>query len=125
MLSADVNLAPVGTVPVSYRVYESLQQGSVPVTILDQSAKTFCPYKGTRADLGNRSNNIGWEVPGTDRELGKLAQQLDTITSEEVRGMRRAVMALRDSHFTPAGSMAQLKRWFVDPSPMGSDVRCR
>ena len=122
MLAARLNICPVGSAPVSYRLFEALQQGSVPVVVHDNRG-IHLPYAGTRADVSGGS--LGWVVHCA--QLTKLVTStLAGVSDAEVKRRRVRILALRQSHFTPAGVVDQLRRWLAAPhEPAASDVRCR
>jgi hypothetical protein len=115
MLSADLTLCPVGSAPVSYRLYEALQQGGVPVYFFDDRG-AYVPYNGTAADLRaglgfvlpfNQMPTLRRLIHGPRRSLG----------TAELRARRQRILGLRDSHFTPSGVALQLGRW-SDPNSL-------
>ena len=123
MLATNLNLCPVGTAPVSYRLYESLQQGSVPVVIHDDRG-LYAPYEGTRADV--RDGSFAWVVHFDELERLVDSTLASHVHSHEVTKRRARILQLRDSHFTPAGVMRQLRGWLGSPHlPNSSDLRCR
>jgi hypothetical protein len=117
-LSADVNLCPIGTAPVSYRLFETLQMGVIPFHIYDHRGN-FVPYQGTKADVKKIGfvAKAGHETPVLKKIVG--------MKDEDIVAMRKGIMELRDSHFTPKGAMDQLKKWLQDPGGTVSDLRCR
>lgn len=120
MLASAVNLCPVGTAAVSYRLYEALQQGSIPVYVHDNRGP-HVPYANTHADVGN----LGWVVHFDALEewvQGSLAN----LRPEEIAARRARILAVRETHYSPAGAMGQLYRWLKAPhDSTRSDLRCK
>merc|ERR1712232_866967 len=99
-------MCPSGSAPVSYRMYEALQMGSVPVYVHDERG-AFLPYKDTQADI---RHGMGWVVTFGNM----LAFMNDTVTGlsrHTIRQMRSRIIRFRTSHFTPAGVARQLRGW--------------
>ena len=121
MLQADINLAPIGTHPVSYRLFEALQQGSIPVHVYDQRG-VFLPYAGTDADI---HNGLGFVVPFAGlRNLTDWLQS-DAFGPKDVIRMRQKILKYRDTHFTAQGVVLQLKKFFESGGlDKKSDIRC-
>jgi len=119
MLSANVNLCPVGTAPVSYRLYEALQMGAICIYVYDRKGP-WIPYNGTKADV----RELGWVVPF--EELENLVDNVIIhLTEKDLAAKRKKILQYRDTHFTPSGTMAQIRKWLARPHEMeASDVRC-
>ena len=121
MLQADINLAPIGSAPVSYRLFEALQQGSIPVHVYDQRG-VFLPYAGTDADI---RNDLGFVVPFAGLQNLTDWLQSDAFGPKDVTRMRQKILKYRDTHFTPQGVVLQLKNFFESGGLDGkSDIRC-
>lgn len=122
MLSSGITLAPVGTAPVSYRLYEALQMGIPPLYIHDERG-AFIPYKGTQADISKLGLVVSFEE--ANNRIRELAE-LDTADFEALTQELRAEIAkVRDTHFTPHGVIGQLKKWLQKPqNEESSDIRC-
>ena len=129
MLEAHIALCPRGSAPATYRMYEALQMGLIPVYLWDEIA--WLPYCGTRADvrqIGGAALHLTPHVHDTrggwadDDELAHFARQVPLLGSSDFAKLHAAVLQLRDSHFTAVAVMAQL-RAFLD-SPSTSDLKC-
>jgi hypothetical protein len=92
--------------------------GVIPFYIYDKRGK-FLPYKGTQADV----QKIGF-VAKAGQETPVL-KKIVAMNDEDIVAMRKEIMGLRDSHFTPKGAMDQLKKWLQDPDGTTSDLHCR
>ena len=124
---AAFNLAPRGTGPTSFRFYEALQMGTIPVYIHD--GDLWLPYKWPlRHRDGGNPAAIAWSdfavivhiedfKPWLENEAPRLLLDL-----QRQDRMREIVMTLRDSHFTYAGVMAQIRDFIANPAE--SRMRC-
>ena len=120
MLATDFNLAPAGKHPASYRLFELLQMGAIPVVLHDKRG-LFLPYEGTTADV---RNGCGFATT-FDGFLDLWDAQLKDLTDENITAMRAKILTVRDSHYTPLGAMAQLRRFIEGAGDsQTSDVRC-
>ena len=83
----------------------------------------FLPYRGTKADLADPSNGLGYVF--SIESFCSLLEGLLTMSPAEVAATRTRIIALHDSHYTPAGGMHQVWRWFQNPDDQSKfDVRC-
>jgi len=117
MLSSDVNLCPVGTAPVSYRMYEALQMGAIPVYLHDYRG-AFIPYAGTDADI---RNGMGWAAKFEDLD-SLVENEISKMSMADVSERRRKIMQYRNSHFTPKGVISQVRKFLKQPA--SSDLQC-
>eukprot|EP00511_Aplanochytrium_stocchinoi_P007076 CAMPEP_0204838004 /NCGR_PEP_ID=MMETSP1346-20131115/29540_1 /ASSEMBLY_ACC=CAM_ASM_000771 /TAXON_ID=215587 /ORGANISM="Aplanochytrium stocchinoi, Strain GSBS06" /LENGTH=520 /DNA_ID=CAMNT_0051973773 /DNA_START=72 /DNA_END=1631 /DNA_ORIENTATION=- len=106
MLASDVNLCPAGTAPVSYRMYEALQMGAIPVYVHDYRG-AFIPYAGTEADI---RNGMGWAVSFTGLD-DLMEKEISKLTEEEIATRHKKIIQFRETHFTPKGAIMQIKNW--------------
>lgn len=121
MLSSGITLAPVGTAPVSYRMYEALQMG-LPLMYIHDDRGAFIPYKGTAADVRNFGFVVNFEE--AEAKIKELASLSESDFEAQILDMRSEIAKFRDTHFTPHGTIGQIKKWLVDPSSRESDLRC-
>ena len=130
MLKSLYTLCPVGTASVSYRLFEALQMGVVPIIIYDERG-LFLPYRGTKADL----TNLGiptFTFEESKQEISNLIQSLKSSNEalqqrekQNVMHLRREIAKLRETHFTPLGVADQIKRRITSPDdPSQTDLRC-
>eukprot|EP00924_Labyrinthula_sp_SR-Ha-C_P007572 maker-scaffold_42-snap-gene-0.51-mRNA-1 protein AED:0.00 eAED:0.00 QI:125/1/1/1/1/1/2/873/495 len=115
ILYSNYTLCPVGTAPVSYRLYEAIQMGIVPI-YLHGNKGAYVPYKGGDMDV----YNLGYVTHFSDRtDFFKELEEVDPIIRLE---KQKLVLKYRDSHYTPKGVMQQLDAWMKNPE--GSDLQC-
>ena len=124
MMSAKYALCPVGTAATSYRLYEAIQMGIVPIYINDERG-AFIPYKGSQADV----SKLGFVFDFESAEE-KLAAIVDAEKRDEgkevfIKNLRRRIAEVRETHFTPVGVANQIKKWIAKPHVEGySDLAC-
>jgi hypothetical protein len=108
-------LAPRGRGRNTFRMLEILQLGLIPVYVYDDIC--WLPYY----------DSINWSsfsIIIQSDQLESGLNHLNEISDEKVIGMRSKVRSLYHSHFTKAGAMEQLLRFFkLDFT--GTDLRCK
>lgn len=111
-----VNVCPRGLGRSSFRLYEVLQMGYIPVHVWDDCE--WLPYKGTKADV----RCLGWSVHVSvfGEWLGGLLAAPPAAAA--LRARRDRILAVRDSHFTTEGLKQQIA-WLLAGSAR-SDLRC-
>lgn len=93
-------LCPRGYGPTSYRLYEAIQMGCVPVYIGDEF---WLPYK----------EEIEWNsfckiVP--INEISMLAKNLETTSKETIETMQNELHSVYESHFTMLATVKYIER---------------
>jgi len=115
-----LNLAPRGFGRSSFRLAESVQLGRLPVYLYDDVA--WVPYRGSRACV---AASIGFSVRFDEFVAwcnGTLARALRAQDLSSLRGKLARLRAARDSHYTYAGVVREVRRFLQDP--LSSDLRC-
>ena len=119
MLAAELAMCPRGTAPVSYRLYEALQMGTIPVYLWAHSL-AWLPYCGSTADV----RALGFVVSDAELETfieGRMPSLL--ANASELRHMRARILAHGASHFDPDGVVSQIHQYLHNPL-RGSDLKC-
>ena len=135
---AVFNLAPRGTGPTSFRFYEALQMGTVPVYIYDHNATLWLPYNwplsrhadNSLADIDSNASSLSptWSdmavLVSSDRFSDWLTNDAPRLLAQRqwLDKMRATALALRSSHFAYAGIMARIGEFVVNPAT--SQLRC-
>ena len=112
-----LNLAPRGFGRTSYRLAEILQLGRVPLYVYDDVA--WVAYEGTDKDVVA----LGYvaQIGTLEGPIGDMSRK----SAAEFAAMLGRVRAVR-AHYTYAGVMGQMERFFADPlGPAGGDLRCK
>lgn len=112
MVRSEFSLCPRGFGKTSYRLYEALQQGSIPVYIHD--GNPWLPYR----------DEISWSsfaVIIDYRDLEQLPAKLERITTEQREAMRRIASDLLQTHFSMEGSCDYIVRKMTELNKMTLD----
>lgn len=138
---ASYSLAPRGTGPTSFRLYEALQMGVVPVYVHD--GQPWLPYLkpgeswtwDVQKDADSQSlwARIGHVVGVDDLEawLGALLSGDERLlqgagaTRERYLAQRRAIAEVRDRLFTYEGVLRRVSEWLDDPRAESTLLACQ
>jgi hypothetical protein len=116
MESSVTSLAPRGHGRTSFRLYESIQKGILPIYVYDDIE--WIPYLGTNASLHNFGFSISIrEVESKFEEIRRL------LTADEIQRRRNYMISLRRSHYSYEGMMKQIGL-YIKFGPAVSDLRC-
>eukprot|EP00668_Euglena_longa_P015987 GGOE01020183.1.p1 GENE.GGOE01020183.1~~GGOE01020183.1.p1 ORF type:complete len:430 (-),score=84.51 GGOE01020183.1:126-1415(-) len=112
--ASKFTLCPRGNGRTSFRLFEALQLGTIPVYIWDD-----CPWLPFQRAVDWSRLAILLDL----RNLSWLPAIVKTMTLAQQESMRQYGQTLRGEFFTMAGLLRQLQRWLEDPST--SALTCR
>jgi len=106
------NLCPRGTGRTSYRLFETLQAGRIPIYVF--SHIPWIPYR-------DRIQRYIWltELKG----LASLLRNLSTVPERQLSHLEETILGMRDTHFTYQGVLNQISMFLVQ-GERSSDLRC-
>lgn len=110
MADSRVSLCPRGFGRTSYHLYEAIHMGLVPVYVY--SDIPWLPY-------GELFDSFGFKT--SIDALPSLLQKLRNVTDEELMARTVKMLALKESHYTLAGTMGQIHKFLTH---QGSDLEC-
>jgi hypothetical protein len=125
MADSLLQLAPRGTNPSSFRLYEALQMGLIPVYVWE-GKRPFLPFNDAAAPIDGSESSI-WSrvafVVHIDEYEGFL-DALPELFADSVwyDGMRASVIEAREHYFTYEGVMRHVYRLLLDPST--AELKC-
>ena len=108
---ASVGMCPRGFGRTSYRLTETIQLGTVPWYVYDDVE--WLPYRTLWSSLGFSSN-----IKHLKQDLHSWNNNQSTLDVK-----RSNVLRYKDSHFTYAGVLEQIRRFMVAPAT--SDLECQ
>ena len=138
MRRSAFQLAPSGTNPTSFRLYEALQLGHVPVFVFaDHEEQPWLPFHDfgpavadpRRWSAANDESGLRlWHRVGIVVPLSRFGELLDALgplaaNTTYMDGKRALVRAARDRFFTYAAVVRHLWRLFDDPPT--ADLKCQ
>jgi hypothetical protein len=115
MRQSKVSLCPRGYGRTSFRCFEAIQMGLIPIYTYNDLA--WLPYAGSNASMAS----IGMAV-----HIKGLQSMLAAVRSwdpQEMSRRREVLESVRESHFTMPGMMDQIDR-YIKYGTEGSDIRC-
>ena len=116
MTQSKASLCPRGFGRSSFRLYEVLSRGLVPVYLYDDVE--WLPYRGTKADVATLG--IVTRLAGLRAAISRVG----AMSPQELGRRHAAIRDVRESHFTLAGLISQMEGFLVE-GERGSDLRCR
>lgn len=112
MADSRFSLVPRGFGRTAYHLMETLQMGLVPIYVYSDTP--WVPYLDLFAELGFVTT-----LEGIDQlVIGKL----QNMTADEIRERERRIVALRTSHFSVEGTLAQIRSFLKGGA---SDLQCQ
>ena len=111
MADSRFSLAPRGFGRTSYHVVEVLQSGLIPIHVYTDVP--WVPY----ADLFDK---IAFTVQADGMDA--LVDRLKNMTLDGIREREQMIVAMRDSHFSPAGVKEQIEQFLMGKD---TDLRCQ
>ena len=138
MARSAFQLAPSGTNPTSFRLYEALQLGHVPVFVFaDNEEQPWLPFHDfgpavadpRRWSAANDESGLRlWHRVGIVVPLSRFGELLDALgplaaNTTYMDGKRALVRAARDRFFTYDAVVRHLWRLFDDPAT--ADLKCQ
>ena len=114
-LQSDFVLAPRGYARATFRAFEILEMGLIPIFIFSNSL--WIPYWNSRLDWENLA------IIGYSNNLKELFDKIDSITDDRIKEMRTRIRNVRNSHFTYNAIMNQIYL-FMNGGYYLSDLRC-
>jgi len=113
MADSRFHLTPRGYGRTSFLLGETLQMGLIPIHIY--SDIPWVPYRSRFEDLGFITNLSG---------LGDLVERLSSVGDAEIKKREARILAVRDTHFTPAAQLEQISA-FMTGQRGGGDLECQ
>ena len=98
-----LNLAPRGAGVATFRFFELIELGAVPVVAWYK--RRWLPYWG-KLDYSKFAFVFSYD------DYEKIIDLAKTIPIEKVNEMRKNILSVRDEYFTPEGSMKQIEKFF-------------
>ena len=116
MESSTTSLAPRGYGRTSFRLFESIQKGILPIYIYDDVE--WIPYAGTKASL----HNFGFSVHYSNLSTA-LIDIYNLLNTSEISRRRKIMSSFRNSHYSYSGILSQIGL-YLKYGPSVSDLRC-